>query len=1154
MMCSADDELPAVACFSLKHFTVLAATMDVAVMTSLAPIRCSSVSPSRSLSTSMASSSPPFASGPPQPRPWFSPTPDPNVAGAAQNSQIGRPQTSSGAPPPFAGPTLASSRPGPPPPFSSRPPPSGAVPQGPIASNGPPVPGFTAPRIPPTPSVQKAAPVGTPASIRAPPPSATASQAPGVRPFPGSPPAGASLTAHASPFVGPPASQPFGRPPAVQSPFAGPPTSQPSFTGSPTSQRPFGGPPTSQPPFAGAPTSQRPFAGQPTSQPPFAGQPTSQPFSGPSAQAFTGRPTSQPYTGPLTSQPYAGRPSSPSYMGAPASQPFSQPPTMGTPFGVPAWPLQPGQVAPSMPGNVQAPPRMFGMPPGMPGQSMSPVPPAMGHTPLAGSQVSTPSKIDPNQIPRPMPSSSVTVFETRHGNQANVPPPATSNFVAKDNGNCSPRLMRCTMNQIPCTGDLLSTSSMPLALMVQPLALPHPSEEPIQIVDFGESGPIRCSRCKGYINSFMRFIDHGRRFVCNLCGFTNETPRDYYCNLGPDGRRRDADERPELCRGTVEFIATREYMVRDPMPAVFFFLIDVSMNAVQTGATAAACSAISQSLADLPDGPRTGVGVATFDCSIHFYNLKRASQQPLMLIIPDIHDVYTPLHSDIIVQLTEYRQSLEQLLENIPSMFESNKVAESAFGAAIKAGFLALKPTGGKLLVFQSVLPSVGVGSLSSREAEGRTNVSSGDKEAHKLLQPADKTLKTMAIEFAEYQVCVDIFVTTQTFVDIASISVVPGTTGGQVYYYYPFNALSDPGKLYNDLRWNISRPQGFEAVMRVRCSQGLQVQEYSGNFCKRIPTDIDLPGIDCDKTIMVTFKHDDKFQDNAECAFQCAVLHTTVYGQRRIRVINLSLPCTNMLSSLFRSADLDTQFACFLKQAASSIPMSPLSQVREQIINLCINILYAYRKFCATVSSSGQLILPEALKLLPLYTLALSKSIGLQNDGRLDDRSYWVSRVASLSISLAIPLVYPRMISIHDLTTREDDGSLLSSNIPLSSEHINDDGIYLLENGEDGLIYVGSMASPETLQKIFGVSSVDGLPSQLVLQQFDNDLSKKLNEVINEIRQQRCSYLRLRLCRKGDPSGLLFLSYMVEDKTPGALSYVEFLVHVHRQIQNKMS
>lgn len=28
----------------------------------------------------------------------------------------------------------------------------------------------------------------------------------------------------------------------------------------------------------------------------------------------------------------------------------------------------------------------------------------------------------------------------------------------------------------------------------------------------------------------------------------------------------------------------------------------------------------------------------------------------------------------------------------------------------------------------------------------------------------------------------------------------------------------------------------------------------------------------------------------------------------------------------------------------------------------------------------------------------------------------------------------------------------------------------------------------------------------------------------------------------------------MVEDKTPGGLSYVEFLVHVHRQIQTKIA
>lgn len=841
-----------------------------------------------------------------------------------------------------------------------------------------------------------------------------------------------------------------------------------------------------------------------------------------------------------------GQPASPFQ---PASQGVSPP--SGSPFGPPSWPMQPGQAPapPPISGQLQ-PPRMFGMPPPPPNQSMTTISPAIGQT---GSPAATQSKIDPNQIPRPVPNSSVILFDTRQNNQANLPPPSSSEFIVRDTGNCSPRFMRCTIGQIPCTADLLSTSAMQLALLVQPFALLHPSEEPIQVVDFGESGPVRCSRCKGYINPFMKFIDQGRRFICNLCGFTDETPREYHCNLGPDGRRRDADERPELCRGTVEFVASKEYMVRDPMPAVYFFLIDVSMNAIQTGATAAACSAISQVISDLPEGPRTFVGIATFDTTIHFYNLKRALQQPLMLIVPDVQDVYTPLESDVIVQLSECRQHLELLLDSIPTMFQSNRTTESAFGAAIKAAFMAMKNTGGKILVFQSVLPSIGIGALSAREAEGRTNISSGDKEAHKLLQPADMSYKTMAIELAEYQVCVDVFLTTQNYIDIASISVIARTTGGQVYYYYPFSVLSDPAKLYNDLRWNITRPQGFEAVMRVRCSQGIQVQEYHGNFCKRIPTDVDLPGIDCDKTIMVTLKHDDKLQDGSECAFQCALLYTTVFGQRRIRVSTLSLPCTSMLNNLFRSADLDTQFACFLKQAANEVPSSPLLQIRERITNLCVNVLLSYRKYCATVSSSGQLILPEALKLLPLYTIALIKSTGLRTEGRIDDRSFWVNHVSSLPIPLAVPLVYPRMLAIHNLDT-EDGDSTPGTPIPLSSEHVSEEGIYLLENGEDCLVYVGNLVDRDILQQLFGISSVDEIPAQFVLQQYNNPLSKKLNDLMNEIRRQRCSYLRLRLCKKGDQSGMLFFSNMIEDKSSTGPSYIEFLVHVHRQIQIKMS
>ena len=38
----------------------------------------------------------------------------------------------------------------------------------------------------------------------------------------------------------------------------------------------------------------------------------------------------------------------------------------------------------------------------------------------------------------------------------------------------------------------------------------------------GEIGPVRCKRCKAYMNPFMLFIDGGRRFQCVFCGASTD--------------------------------------------------------------------------------------------------------------------------------------------------------------------------------------------------------------------------------------------------------------------------------------------------------------------------------------------------------------------------------------------------------------------------------------------------------------------------------------------------------------------------------------------------------------------------------------------------------------------------------------------------------
>lgn len=148
------------------------------------------------------------------------------------------------------------------------------------------------------------------------------------------------------------------------------------------------------------------------------------------------------------------------------------------------------------------------------------------------------------------------------------------------------------MNFVPTTSELCNNVALPLVGFIQPLALLKPEEESIKVVDFGESGPPRCGRCRAYINPFMRFEDGGRSFICSFCGAKNETPSNYFCYLGPDGQRRDLYDRPELHLGTVEYAAPSAFMVRPPMPPVHFFLIDATFNSVAHGALHTICSSI----------------------------------------------------------------------------------------------------------------------------------------------------------------------------------------------------------------------------------------------------------------------------------------------------------------------------------------------------------------------------------------------------------------------------------------------------------------------------------------------------------------------------------------------------------------------------------
>ena len=157
-------------------------------------------------------------------------------------------------------------------------------------------------------------------------------------------------------------------------------------------------------------------------------------------------------------------------------------------------------------------------------QAGIPQPPHNPGTKLPGLR----NRIDPEQIP-----SVVTVHEqdqATYDNEAYLTcgrgtvPLSTTQYTAIDQGSCTPRFMRLTTYNIPATDELAQTSHLPVGLVIQPFATPvlDKGEDPVYTVDFSETAPPRCKRCRGYINPWCLFIEAGQKFVCNLCGSASE--------------------------------------------------------------------------------------------------------------------------------------------------------------------------------------------------------------------------------------------------------------------------------------------------------------------------------------------------------------------------------------------------------------------------------------------------------------------------------------------------------------------------------------------------------------------------------------------------------------------------------------------------------
>ncbi|KAL0970316.1 hypothetical protein UPYG_G00240350 [Umbra pygmaea] len=893
------------------------------------------------------------------------------------------------------------------------------------------------------------------------------------------------------------------------------------------------------------------------SQAPPTSHPSHQPFQSAPPSSMGHSSLGSPPTGLQSHQ--TASPQSPT-----AGNPMGGPPSMGG-MGRPF----PGSPPPGVGGVQQFGPGAV-RPPGYPQQPQGQYGGQMAGPGMGGgaAQMAGPpqKKLDPDSIP-----STTQVIEddkAKRGGQVyttnirgQVPPLVTTDFTVQDQGNASPRYMRCTTYSFPCTADLAKQCQVPLATIIKPFAKVPKNETPLYMVNHGETGPIRCNRCKAYMCPYMQFIDGGRRFQCGFCSCVNEVPAFYFQHLDHMGRRVDFYERPELSLGSYEFVATLDYC-KNNKPAsapAYIFMIDVSYANIKSGVVRLICEELKSLLDNLPredmaESSSVKVGFVTYNKILHFYNVNSALAQPQMMVVSDTAEMFVPLLDGFLVNFQESRSVIDNLLEQIPDMFADTNESETVFAPVIQAGVEALKAAecSGKLFIFHSSIPTAEApGKLKNRDDKKLINTEKGKT----LFQPQKGVYEQLSKDCVSQGCSVDLFVFPSQYMDLATLGDVSTHTGGSVYKYSNFQMETDGAHFLSDLRKDVRKSIGFDAIMRVRTSTGFRATDFFGAIHMNNTTDVEMAAVDCDKAVTVEFKHDDTLSEETGALMQCALLYTSVSGQRRLRIHNLSLNCSSQLSELYKSCETDALINFFAKSAYRAILNQPLMAVRDILVNQTAHMLACYRKNCASPSAASQLILPDAMKVFPVYINSLMKTAPLVSSTELstDDRVHQRLITMAMGVEESQLLLYPRLIPLHNMDYSSD---VVPAPLRCSEERLTDAGMFLLENGHFLFLWLGQACPPELVQNIFNVPSLAHMPSNLSsLPVLDNPQSKKLRSIIDSVVAQSPSSMKLQMVRQKERSEMLFRQHLVEDVgLHGGASYMDFLCYVHREIRKLLT
>lgn len=343
------------------------------------------------------------------------------------------------------------------------------------------------------------------------------------------------------------------------------------------------------------------------------------------------------------------------------------------------------------------------------------------------------------------------------------------------------------------------------------------------------------------------------------------------------------------------------------------------------------------------------------------------------------------------------------------------------------------------------------------------------------------------------------------------------------------------------------------------RCTRGLSIHTFHGNFFVRSTDLLSLPNINPDAGFGMQIAIEESLSDVQTVCFQAALLYTSSKGERRIRVHTLCVPTAATLPEILNSADEQCIVGLLAKMAVDRSMQSSLSDAREALVNVAIDVLSTYKISLNLGTSMSGLMAPNCLKLLPLYISALLKYVAFRTgtSTRLDDRVKAMCDMKTKPLQQLIQAVYPDLFPVHNLEEQktilngEEEPIAQPPYLQLTARSIDSNGAYLLDTGDNMVLMVCPAVSTVFLNQALGVTDYNSISDEMYeLPRFENPYNQRLRCFVNYLNNEKPFPATLQIIRENSPNRNVFYERLIEDRVESALSYHEFLQHLKTQVK----